>query len=181
MKRPIAALITLMLIVAACGDDDGAAEDPRTEAAIQGLRAAIAESAEDPDATFQVSDDEALCAAEAMFEQFGAARIIEASEVEFEEFMAAATIDERRATVDLLFECIDMKAAIIAEIGVQDGVAEESIDCLVDGMVGSEAFRDALATELAGAGEGLDDAAMAEMIFPLIFECFSAEDLANLG
>jgi hypothetical protein len=181
VKRLSAALIALMLIVAACGDDDGGSDDPETQAAIEGLRAAIAESSEDPDASLQISDDEALCAAEGMFEQFGAARIIEASELEFEEFMAAATDDERRATIDLLFDCVDMKAAMMAEIGAQDGISEDSIDCLVDGMVGSEEFRDALATELAGTGEGLDDAAVMEIMFPLIFECFSAEDLANLG
>ncbi len=83
--------------------------------------------------------------------------------------------------MDLLFDCIDVKAAIIAGMGDTGGVSDDSMNCLVDGMVGSDAFRDALAADLSGSGAGLDDSAMAEMIFPLIFECFSPEELAQLG
>ena len=184
MKRLLAALLALAMLAAACGDDDGgAADDPESQAAIQGLREAIAESsASDPSAAFQVSDTEALCMAEGLFEEFGAARIIEASEQEFEVFMAAATPEERRTTVDLMFDCVDIQTAVSSQLGAEaSGVSEDSMNCLINGLIESDTFRDGLAAQLAGDGAALGDEAMAELAIPLVFECFSQEELTNLG
>ncbi|MDX1691584.1 MAG: hypothetical protein R3290_11230 [Acidimicrobiia bacterium] len=183
MKRLFAVVLALAMLAAACGDDDAATDDPEAQAAIQGLREAIAESsASDPSATFQVSDTEALCMAEGLFEEFGASRIIEAQDQEFEEFMAAATPEERRQTVDLMFECVDVRTAVVSQLGAEaSGVSDDSMNCLIDGLIDSDAFRDGLASQLAGDGAALGDEAIAELAIPLVFECFSQEELTNLG
>ena len=182
MRKLMILVVVLALMAAACGGGDGGG-DERNEA-VASLQRQITESQADetsPEAQF--SDAEARCMAEGIVDAFGISRILEAEDQGFEEFMAAATVEERRNVVDLTLECVDLTEQFTAPL-VAEGISEESARCIGDAMMEDETFRDVLAEGL-GTGSfeptGESEAALMEALFPVILDCLSAEELANLG
>lgn len=184
MRRLLTIFLATALLVAACGDDDDAGGDGRANA-IAFLQRQIAESqtgeagASEP----QFDDEETFCMAEGIIAEFGMARVLEASDQEFEDFMAEATAEERRAVVDVTLDCVDLTEQFTAPM-LADGVSEESANCIGEQMMDNETFRDVLAEGLAtGSFEptGDDETALIEAMFPIIFACLSPEELARLG
>lgn len=182
MKRTTIVLAALALLAAGCGDDDlvGGAD----QEAVAALSQSIAEAqASNPDAP--IGEEETACIAAGMVEEFGADRILETVEAgrTFEDFIAGASTDERRAVVDLALGCADLGAMMVSEFA-GSGVSDDSARCLADRMLASDAFRDVVADGLVtGDFEPSEDAAagLLEELLPAFLECLTPEELANLG
>jgi hypothetical protein len=181
VKRLLLLVAALALVATACGDDGGGGE--RSEA-IASLQRQITESQADEIPTeAQFSDAESRCMAEGIVDEFGISRILDAEDQSFEQFMAAATVEERRNVVDLTLGCVDLTEQFTAPL-VAEGLSEESARCIGDAMMEDEVFRDVLAEGL-GTGSfeptGESEAALMEALLPVMLNCLSAEELANLG
>jgi hypothetical protein len=178
-------MLTLLaaMVATACGDDDGGSDGDT--AAIAALRQQITEAQASDAAAGDTAftDEEILCMAEGIVGEFGAARVIEADDQEFSEFMSEATPEERRAVVDLTLGCVDLTAQFIGPL-VAEGVSEESATCIGDSLMENETFRDVLAEGLASGsfepGPGAE-AQLMEALMPVMFDCMSAEELGQLG
>jgi hypothetical protein len=181
MKRLVILVAAVALVAAACGDDDGGDRDQ----AIATLQRQITESqtAQESPTAPQFTDAEARCMAEGMVDEFGISRILDAEDQAFEEFMGAATAEERRNVVDLTLNCVDLTAQLTGPL-VAEGLSEESAECIGAALIDNEAFRDVLAAGLATGSfdpTSENEAALMEALFPALFECLSAEELANFG
>jgi hypothetical protein len=179
VKRLIPALLALLLVLAACGDDDGGdAAAGGDDELVSGLTEQILSDTDGDD--FPLTNAQAGCFAEGLINEFGGERMIEAMDMEFEEFMAGASTSERRQVVDTLIDCADFGEMLTAEFSAD--VSPESSKCLADAFTGSEAFRDALANSFGSeAGDPFEDPALFEAIFPAMLECLSPEELLQLG
>jgi hypothetical protein len=180
MKRISALLLALALALAACGGDDagggGASADSDV---VDDLTQEILEgSGAGSDTPF--TDEQAACFALGLVDEFGAETMVEALQMEFEEFMAAASPGERAVVVDTMLDCVDFGALMAAELG--DAISAESASCIGDAFTNSDAFREALANSFdESGGDPFEDDAMFAEVFPAMLECLSAEELANLG
>jgi len=86
VKRLFVAGVALMVAVAACGDDDGA--DARDSELTSDLAAQILADTDSDAVPF--TDENTVCFAGALIDEFGGERMVDALDMEFEEFMAAA-------------------------------------------------------------------------------------------
>jgi hypothetical protein len=175
-------LLTLMLVMGLSATGCGGGESEDEEGAVAFLREQIAAQSDEA-ATVQFDEGEALCLAEGMVEHFGAGSIIDASEGTFEEFMAAASEDDRRAVVDLAFGCADVGALMATEM-MNQGLSEEAATCIGDGILDSEAFRGLMADSLATGDfepSGAAENELMEALLPLIFQCVPADELEDFG
>lgn len=179
MNRMIPALLALLLVLAACGDDDGGDASPGADDdLVSGLTEQILSDTDTDD--FPLTNAQAGCFAEGLIGEFGGERMVEAMDMEFEDFMTGASQTERRQVVDTLLECADFGAMLTAEFS--SDVSPESSRCLADAFTGSDVFRDALANSFGSdAGDPFEDPALFEAIFPAMLECLSPEELLQLG
>ncbi len=178
MKKLLILVVVLAMAAAACGDDDSGDES----AAIASLQSKIS-SSQSGNETVTFGESETLCMAEGIVGLFGVSRIIEADDQEFEDFMAAATKEERRGVVDLTLECGDFMSQFTGPL-VEQGISEDAAKCIGDEMLASDPFRDVIADGLAtGSFEptGAAEQALMEVLLPVMFGCLSPEELANLG
>jgi hypothetical protein len=182
VKRATIILLAFALLGTGCGDDDlvGGAD----QEAVAALSESIAEAqAANPDAP--IGEEETACIAVGMVEEFGADRILETVEAgrTFEDFIADADEDERRAVVDLTLECVDLAAMMVDEF-TGSGVSDSSARCLSERMLAGDTFRALIADGLAtGDFEPSGEAgeALLEELLPAFLECLTPEELANLG
>lgn len=184
MRRLVAIALTVAVIAGACGDDDTTSTtvSAANAALVAGLRQQIAtQQSEDPDA-FPMTDEEIGCFAVALVDTFGADRMGQALTGSFEVFMAAASAEERRSVVDAMFGCADLGPALARSLGGDGSLSAEASNCLADVMIGSQAFRDAVAEGFAGTGGSpFEDPELLQELLPLMLSCLSAEELAQLG
>lgn len=185
MKKVIVAVFALALIAAACGDDDATATTvanggtSANSALIKGLTEQIQGSSTSP-GDVPLSDEQAACFATNLIDTFGGQRIAEAMDMEFEQFMAQASTEERLTVVDSMLGCIDFGTVMAAQFG--DVVSADSARCMGDAFVGSTAFRTALANSFGpSSADPFEDPALLEEMLPAMLECFTAEELINLG
>lgn len=173
------AVITIALVAVACGDDDsGTAGGQDNSELISGLTARIVDDSQGDDIVF--NEAQAACFATGLLDQFGSERLAAALDLEFEEFMAQASLDERRRVVDTMFGCVDFGGLLAAQFG--GAVSGESATCLADAITGGDAFRDAMANSFGpDAGNPFDDPALAEAMLPVMLDCLTAEELVQLG
>lgn len=181
MKRAIALLFALTLVLTACGDDDagtdsGAGADSPV---VDDLTQEILEGSGSP-SDVPLSDEQAACFAVGLVDEFGGDAMVEAIQLEFDEFMAQASAEDRLTVVDTMLDCVDFSSTMSAEF---DGaISSESATCLADAFVGSDAFRSALANSFDGSGaDPFEDPALLEEMLPAMLECLSAEELVQLG
>lgn len=177
MKRAAALLITVMLLLAACGDDDAGTTEA-DEALVGDLTQEILEgSTTGADAAF--TEEQAACFAVGLLDEFGADAMVEALQMDFEEFMAEASTDERMTVVDTMLECVDFGAVMVAEL--EGEISAESAACIGDAFGDSEAFRTALANSFDGStADPLDDPALIQDVLPAILQCLTEDELAEL-
>lgn len=183
MKRTFALLFVLALVVSACGDDDTGGDGPGGGDAPAGLVDDLTEqilggSATSSDVPFD--DEQAACFAVGLIDEFGAEAMVDALQMEFDEFMAQASNSERMSVVNTMLDCVDFEEMMAAEFG--GALSDESARCVSEAFVGSDAFRQALANSFdATATDPFDDPAVIEELLPAMLGCMSAEELANLG
>jgi hypothetical protein len=176
MRRLIPLAIVLALGATACGDDTPSA-DP---ALVSGLRRQISAS-QQGSGPLEMTDDEIECFAIGIIDLFGAERITASLDLEFSEFMSTATPGERRTVVDTMFDCADLGPALAAELAGGGDISADSARCLADSLLASEAFRDATAESFASSSDPFDDPELVGELLPVMLQCLSAEDLAELG
>ena len=180
MRQVMAILLALTLVLAACGgDDSGATSD--TEGANGELISNLAAQINSGQTSSQLglTDDDAVCFAGGLIDALGGERMAGALQLDFEEFMSGATIEERRTVVDTLFDCIDFGALMIQEAAGE--ISAASANCLGDAIAASDGFRDALAQSFGSADDPFEDPALLGELLPVMFECLSAEELVQLG
>jgi hypothetical protein len=166
----------MVLVAGACGDDDSASGSD--DELVGGLTQLILDDTDTGDVPF--TEQDAACFAKGLVNELGGARMVEAMEMEFEEFMDQASAAERREVVDIMLECVDFGGLLTAEFST--AISAESSQCLSDAFVGSSAFRDALADSFGtAAADPFDDPAVQEELIPAMFNCLSAEELVQLG
>jgi len=176
MRRLIPLAIVVALVAAACGDDTPSA-DP---AMVASLSQRIAEN-QSGSGGFDMTDEEVECFAIGIIELFGDERITAGMDLDFSDFMATATSGERRETVDIMFGCVDLGDDLARELGGGTELSEESAQCLADTMLDSDAFRDATAESFVSESDPFQDPELVAELLPLMLECLTAADLAELG
>lgn len=185
MKRLSALLLVFVLVIAACGDDDTGSDDGGSGGGdapaglVDDLTQEILEGSSS-DSDLPLTDEQAACFATGLIDDFGAERMVDALQLEFEEFMANASLDERMTVVDTMLECMDFSEMMATEFGSQ--MSAESAECVADAFVESQAFRVALANSFGDSTDDpFEDPAVMEEVLPAMLECLSAEELMNLG
>jgi hypothetical protein len=187
MKRAAALLIALVLVLAACGDDDAGADtttgDPTATAGAssdiveQLTQEILTDSSAGSDTSF--TEEQAACFAVGLVDEFGADVMVDALQMEFEEFMTAASSEDRMTVVDTMLGCVDFGEVMTAEL---DGeISAESANCIGDAFGNSEAFRNALANSFdTSATDPFDDPALMEEMIPAMFECLTEDELGAI-
>lgn len=177
--RIIATMLALVLVIAACGDDDSPGVGGDNSRLVGDLTAVIA-AENQSSSDFPMSDDQAACFATALIDVLGAERMAGALDQEFEEFMSTASQTERRAVVDAMFDCADFGAAMTAEFS--SDISPDSAQCLGEAFTASDDFRDAVAESFTAAGNAaFDDPSVMAALLPAMLECLSADELIQLG
>ncbi len=131
-----------------------------------------------------VSDDEIQCAAEGMIDAIGVDRLVEleiepddlATASDFSEFDQTPTIEEARAMVDAIYQCIDMNLVfstlIAAEFANQLGSSapdEELLECFAVELDENDALREFFAQSFVGE---VDEQDVQQQFLPAFFACF---------
>jgi len=168
-----------MLIVAACGDDSSSGADPQL---VSSLRSKITASPQAQGGDFPITDDVAQCFAEGLVSDLGAAKIESGIDLSFDDFMATLSAGERRTVVDVLLGCVDISETLVAQLtGAGSTISADSATCVVDGMLASDAFLDAVADSFVSGDSAFQSDAVAVSILPVFLECLTPEELAGLG
>lgn len=181
MKRAIALLFTVALVVSACGDDDSgnSATTGAVSPVVEDLTQEIL-TGDGPDSDVPFTQEQAACFAAGLVDEFGSEAMADALQMSFDEFMAGATPEQRLTVVDQMLDCVDFASMMTAEFG--GTISDESARCLGDAFVGADAFRTALANSFDDSGtDPFDDPALLEEMLPAMLECLSAEELIQLG
>jgi hypothetical protein len=178
VRRLLTVLLAATLIVGACGDDSSNA-DPQLVAS---LRSRISESPQaQGDSTFGMTDDDITCFAEGLIAELGAAKIESGVDLSFDAFMATLSAGERRAVVDVMLGCVDVAEVLVAQISGEGSLSAESARCVVDGMLASDEFRDAVGESFVSGDSTFESDTVVAAILPVFLECLTPEELANLG
>jgi hypothetical protein len=174
MKRFVAIAALLSLIAVSCGDDDATdGNDPLVTDFTEQITAGRTSD------QFGFTDEDAVCFAGGLIDELGGERIAGALDLEFEEFMAGASDQERKTVVDVLINCADFASLLTAEFS--QAISGDSARCLGDAFVASEGFRAALADSFGTGADPLDDEELMGEMLPVMFDCLSAEELIELG
>lgn len=151
-KRILVSLVALVLVVAACGDDDTAsggltdAEQALASIIVDGM---VGDEELDPDDPF--ADPVAVsCFAEGLVRDLGVARLAEvgltADSDSPEAAFAQLTEAEVEDLADRAFACIDIESAVAEQFAV-DGISEDSAQCMARELGKTDFYR---ATFIAG-------------------------------
>lgn len=188
MKRHFSLLaVVLALVAAACGGGSESGDGGNLDSDQQAISDAIFNQImADPDEDNPFGDTEARCFSDGVATEFSTAELIdlglsvEAIESGTEPGDVPLTDAQADKMTILMTDCVDFRSLFIDEF-TQGGVSEESAGCLADGF--DDSFIQALAKQqLTGSGaDPLQDPAQAELIFGLITECLTFEELSNLG
>jgi hypothetical protein len=197
----IAAAAALSLLAAACGGG-GSGDAESTTTAIPSTSSSSTTTTSTPDggardeyvAAFAeffgsdappgVTEADIACAAEGMVDAIGVDRLVElgitpddlANATDFSDFDEQPTLDEARAIVDAIYECIDIAAVfagfIAAELqGALGGGEPEAdlLDCFGSALGDEATLRDFLARSLLG--EEVDEAEFQQQFLPAFLDC----------
>ena len=188
-KRILVSIVALVLIVAACGDDDAGQSAPGgdltdTEKA---LAAVIVEGMVDDtegDSEDPFSDPvAATCFAEGLVADLGIARLAEVgltSDSESPE-AAFALLSEQEVNdmADLAFSCIDIETAMAQQFET-DGISNDSARCMARELGETDFFRLAFIAGMTGneAYDPSDDPEFLTVMLTVATECLTDEELA---
>ncbi len=183
MRRLLIAALAASLLVVACGDDAATTSTPAdTSALVATLGSKISSSPQASTGAFQFDDQSIACFAGGLVDKLGAATIAANVDKEFDAFMASLDQSQRRTVVDVLFDCVDVGQALVGQMsGDGTGLSEASTRCVLDGMIASDAFRDAVAESFVSGDSSFETDAVMTSVLPIFFQCLTPEELANLG
>jgi len=187
VRRLFTAALAACLLVVACGDDaatttTGAAGGADNSALVAALGSKISSSPQASTTDFQFDDQSIACFAGGLVDQLGADVVAANVDKEFDAFMASLDQSQRRTVVDVLFDCVDVADAMVAGMsGEGSGLSEASARCVLDAMLASDAFRDAVAESFVSGDSSFESDALVAAMLPIFFQCLTPEELANLG
>ncbi len=134
LRNLLILLLSIAVIAAACGDDDDSSGGDVSDSPI--AQALAAEMMEDGDSPF-ANEEDANCFAAKAVNDIGEDRLIELG-VTADNVGSIDSIDfsegELDTIVDAMDDCVDLGAAIAAEMG--EGMPEEAVKCLGDELDG---------------------------------------------
>ncbi|MFH1103393.1 MAG: hypothetical protein V1757_00395 [Actinomycetota bacterium] len=179
MRRLVTVILTAMLLVAACGDDSSSNADPQL---VSSLRSNISESPQAQSGELPITDESAQCFAEGVVDELGAETVTAGIDLSFDAFMATLSAEQRRLVVDVMLGCVDVADALVSEMsGSGTGLSEDSARCVIEGMLASDAFRDAVGESFVSGDSTFASDAVVTAMLPVFLECLTPEELANLG
>jgi hypothetical protein len=179
MKRLTTIVLALALVATACGDDDatGAGLDSDDQAIADELTAEILGGS---GTDVPLNAEEAGCFAAGLVDELGGDVMADAIQMEFEEFMAGASTDQRLIVVDTMMECIDFGEMMVAQFG--GAIDDDAARCLGDAFAANDAFRAALASSFEGSDtDPFENDEVIAALLPAMLECLSPEQLVDLG
>ena len=185
----IICLLAFSMVAAACGgDDDGGGSD--LSSGERALADAIADQLlDDPDDDLPMTRAQAQCISEGMVDDVGLDKLVEIGLSE-EAVRAGTGPDDVDVPdevvndfVDVMMDCVDMAALMVAGMTEDGDVSEDSAKCLADGIV--EDYEDFLeqAARSGITGEEFDvgeDARLMVGIMTLMADCFTDEEFTEI-
>ena len=182
MRRAIGVVLTLVLVVAGCGDDSAGALSQEERAVADAVVDFIV--ADEDFAARPLTEDEARCLAETTVRQIGVEGLAEigvtADSVPEENPFEGASDDKVDAFVEAYFECLDVAEIFAAEFEEQGALSPDSVSCLAEELGRGDLLRGMLRSSIAG-GEFGDDPELLAQFIDLLVECLSAEEFAELA
>lgn len=184
MRRVIVVLLVAGLLSPACSGDPetetfASAPQPDLSDAIR------ANTSTDPDNPF--SDEETDCLVDGLVDEFGEDGLAElgvtADNPDLQGGAVFTTPETARRAVDVAMECIDIAAAITANLPADTSLPESSVDCVAD-QLQTDPFRDLFAEVIAAGGEPTDilsDGSAQLSIGALLLTCLSPEELLRIN
>ena len=177
MRRFVLLLAGLALVTSSCGsgDNDSASGE-------QALAEAISEQgAANPDNP--LNRDTTTCLADGLVEEFGVAELEElgvtADNPSVDLGRVFATSQQAERAFDMAMDCLEFDREMLAFLPEALEIAEESANCLADGL-NSEVFRDLYVSFVLDGDESsriIDDPAGQASIGRLLVECLNAAAL----
>jgi hypothetical protein len=186
VRRLFTAALAACLLVVACGDDAATTTTTGSGADNQALVAAlgskISSSPQASTSDFQFDDQSIACFAGGLVDQLGADVVAANIDKDFDAFMATLDQTQRRTVVDVLFDCVNVADAMVAGMAAEgSGMSEASTRCVLDAMLASNEFRDAVAESFVSGDSTFESDALIAAMLPIFFQCLTPEELANLG
>ncbi len=188
IRRMAALVMALVLVVAACGDDDGGSAPTDgvgldgAEQAIAGAIAAGMMGSGDPSDPF-AQPEAAQCISEGVVGYLGVERLAEigitsATDDALEAFEVLAD-DEIGDIADLALECIDLEEELASQLAA-DGLSRESALCMGRAFAETDLFRQAFIAGFTG-DDSYDPSEDPEFLTTMIgaaTECLTDEELS---
>lgn len=145
MKRRLALLAASLLVLAACGGDEGASRDDYVDAATD----ALADAGDDENVTFD--DDDAECLAEAVVDAIGVDELNDAG-ISADDFVEVDALEE--LDVDIDDDVVDAMTDAVqdCEINFANSLAEEITGQFGEGVLSDEAL-ECVGTEIGASQE----------------------------
>ena len=182
MRRVVALSLSLMIVVAACGDDDVLSESD--QALADAISQAILDENDDP--ASPLGPVEAECIAENSVRQIGVEGLgeigITPENPSPEDAFERATDEQVDAILDVFFECIDFAEALIQGFEEELDLSSESVECLAEEFQDRDLLRAIMRASVIGEEfEFGEDRELSARLIELVIGCVSVEELVDLG
>lgn len=193
--RRCAAALALLLAVSACGGGDDAGGGDGEAALVEALGAEIwTQMQSDEELPEELDKEAATCVAQVIVDVVGydeleeAGVTVEALESgglddvpnQFDEL----SVEQAGELADGTLGCVDFESVVARQFAADDTISEGSARCLADGMLQSEGFRDLIVQGIVGGEDAFaaatQDSALAGMVFQLMADCLTPEELSSL-
>jgi len=180
MRRSMTAILALMLLLAACGDDTSATTADAQ--LVSSLASKISASPQAQSGDLPITDQAAQCFAEGLIDELGVPKIEGGIDMSFDVFMGTLSQSERRTVVDVMLDCVDVADTLVAEMTASGSpLSEASARCVIDGMLASDEFRDAVGESFVSGDSTFQSDTVVAAILPVFLQCLTPEELAGLG
>jgi hypothetical protein len=189
VRRGLAALLVLGLLVSACGGNGDA--DELADAIGQGIWEQSQADMDQGDMPFEFTESDADCFGEVFVDTVGYDTLVEAGvtveslqDGSFDIEESSDLISEpetAEAILDGMDECIDLASSMAEIFSAEMGISEDSSLCLMEGLMSEDAFRASIVESMVGSGSGdpfEDDPEAVGAMFGLMGDCLSDEELA---
>ncbi len=184
MGRLAALMVGCIVVVAACGGDDGASLNEEEQALADLIASEILED-DEGDAP-PLSTEQAQCIGDESVAAIGFDRMVEiglgpdalGAGTDIEDVdVPDAEVD---AIVDVYFDCVDVKALFTQGLLETGDVSEDSAECVADGIE-DRFVRNALEAGIRGEDFGPeDDPELLQSLLQVLGDCLTPEELVQI-